>query len=56
MDNLFIVVGQCVNILSLLGTVVVCATIIICKVISVKHQQHVLDFADKYSNIHMVIT
>lgn len=56
MDNLFRVVGQCVNIWSLLGAIVVCATVIICKVISVKRQQRLLGFAEKYSNIHMVIT
>lgn len=56
MGNLCKVVGQCVNIWSLLGLIVVCTTVVICKIISVKRQQRLLDCADKYTNIHMVIT
>lgn len=55
MENLFNVVGQCVNIWSLLAVVIVCATVIICKVIFSKHEKRLLDFADKYTNIHMVV-
>ena len=55
MENLFNVVGQCVNIWSLLAVVIVCATVIICKVIFCKREKRLLDFADKYTNIHMVV-
>ena len=55
MENLFNVVGQCVNIWSLLAVVIVCATVIICKVIFSKREERLLDFADKYTNIHMVV-
>ena len=55
MENLFNVVGQCVNIWSLLAAVIVCATVIICKVIFSKREERLLDFADKYTNIHMVV-
>ena len=55
MENLFNVVSQCVNIWSLLAVVIVCATVIICKVIFSKREKRLLDFADKYTNIHMVV-
>ena len=55
MENLFNVVGQCVNIWSLLAVVIVCTTVIICKVIFSKREERLLDFADKYTNIHMVV-
>lgn len=55
MENLFNVVGQCVNIWSLLAVVIVYTTVIICKVIFSKREERLLDFADKYTNIHMVV-
>ena len=55
MENLFNVVGQCMNIWSLLAVVIVCATVIICKVIFSKREKRLLDFSDKYTNIHMVV-
>lgn len=55
MDNLFRVVGQCVNIWTLLAMVVVCSTIIICKVIFNKRQERLQKFASKYSSVHMVV-
>ena len=55
MENLFNVVSQYVNIWSLLAVVIVCATVIICKVIFSKREERLLDFADKYTNIHMVV-
>jgi protein-S-isoprenylcysteine O-methyltransferase Ste14 len=55
MGNLFNVVGQCVNIWSLLAVIIVCTTVVICKVIFSKREERLLDFANKYTNIHMVI-
>ena len=55
MENLFNVVGQCVNIWSLLTVLIVCITVIVCKVIFSKREKRLLDFACKYINIHMVV-
>lgn len=54
MENLFNVVGQCVNIWSLLAVIIVCTTVVICKAIFSKREKRLLDFASKYTNIHMV--
>lgn len=55
MGNLFKVVGQCVDIWTLLAIVAVCATIIICKVIFSKRQERLQEFSSKYSSVHMVV-
>jgi len=55
MENLFNVVGQCVNCWSLLAVVVVCSTIIICKVIFSKREERLLNLAKKCRSIHMII-
>ena len=55
MESLFNVVGQCVNIWSLLGVIIICLTVIVCKVIFSKREKRLLNFANKYTNIHMVI-
>ena len=55
MGNLFKVVGQCVDIWTLLAIVAVCATIIICKVFFSKRQECLQKFASKYSSVHMVV-
>lgn len=55
MDTLCNVVGQCVNIWSLLGLIVVSAAIIMSKIILAKREKRLLEFSSKYTNIHMVI-
>lgn len=55
MDTLCNVVGQCVNIWSLLGLIVVSIAIVAGKIILARREKRLLDFSSKYTNIHMVI-
>lgn len=55
MDTLCNVVGQCVNIWTLLGLIVVSTTIILGKLILTRREKRLLDFSSKYANIHIVI-
>lgn len=55
MDTLCNVVGQCVNIWTLLGLIVVSTTIVVGKLILARREKRLLDFSSKYTNIYIVI-